>query len=111
MAWKGHEVAVAAAASCWLWVPKPISQRWACDVRGTPQAYRRSKLVPSCSGLRTTLTAGIGRHHSAVGPAERRDQGVLVGSQAVTRFSSRASNVSISVSDYHALLSVIIAAS
>jgi hypothetical protein len=46
MAWKGHEVAVAAAASCWLWVPKPIAQRWACDVRGTRQAYRRSKLAP-----------------------------------------------------------------
>jgi len=46
MAWKGHEAAVAAAASCWLWVSKPISQRWACGVRRTRQAYRRSKLAP-----------------------------------------------------------------
>ena len=56
MAWKGHEAAVAAAGSCWLWVSKPISQRWACGVRRTRQAYRRSKLAPSCGGLRPTLT-------------------------------------------------------
>src|SRR5260370_679611 len=40
------EQAVADAGSCWLWVSKPISQRWACGVRRTRQAYRRSKLAP-----------------------------------------------------------------